>query len=122
MLLFRNNPFGFFTVDFIQLTRLQNKGRKLAADFLHALDATLERSFLVLYCARESKKVNTGLGKVTLFLALGSLSLGNGLPKFGNDPSQHLTSGDVVLVGNDTPQMLDANKGGGFALVSEWSG
>jgi hypothetical protein len=39
---------GFIIVDFIQLTSLQDKGRRVAADFLDALDATLERSFLVL--------------------------------------------------------------------------
>jgi hypothetical protein len=75
----------------------------------------------VLYCARESKKVNTGLGKVTIFLAIGPLSVVNGLPKFGNEPSQNLISGDAVLVGNDTPQILDRNRGGGFALVSDWT-
>ncbi|RDL30218.1 uncharacterized protein BP5553_10496 [Venustampulla echinocandica] len=30
---------------------LHSKGKRLAADFLQAQDATLERSFLVLYCA-----------------------------------------------------------------------
>ena len=73
----------------------------------------------MLYCARESKEVNTGLGKVTIFLALGPLSVRNGLPKFGNDPSPDLASGDAVLVGKDIPQILDMNKGGGFALVSD---
>ena len=75
----------------------------------------------MLYCARENKKITAGLGKVTIFLALGPLSVGNGLPKFGNDPDQDLTSGDVVLVGSDVAQMLDTNRGGGFALVSDWT-
>jgi hypothetical protein len=38
-------------VDATCLTMSQNYGKKLAADFLEAKDATLERSFLVLYCA-----------------------------------------------------------------------
>ena len=75
----------------------------------------------MLYCARESTKVNTGLGKVTVFLALGPLSMRNGLPKFGNEPSQDLVSGDAILVGKDTPQILGMNSGCGFALVSDWT-
>jgi hypothetical protein len=100
---------------------LQNTGKKLAADFLQVEEPKLERSFLVLYCARQRRQVNTGLGKVTIFLALGPLSPANGLPKFRNDQSEELESGDAVLVANDIQQMLDKNGGGGFALVSEWT-
>merc|ERR1712093_531540 len=53
---------------------LDNTGKKLAADFLQVPEAKLERSFLVLYCARQSRERSTGLGKVTIFLALGRLS------------------------------------------------
>jgi hypothetical protein len=105
----------------ISLTRLQNTGKRLAAEFLRAKDAELVRSFLVLYCSRQTRKKNTGLGKVTIFLALGPLSCENGLPKFENDPSKDLTSGDALLVGNDTQHWLDTNRGGGFALVSDWT-
>ena len=108
-------------VDSMSLTRLQNTGKRLAAEFLHAQDASLVRSFLVLYCARQTRKKNTGLGKVTIFLALGPLSCGNGLPKFENDAGKDLASGDALLVGNDTQHLLDANRGGGFALVSDWT-
>ena len=76
---------------------------------------------MVLYCARQSRKINTGLGKVTIFLALGPLSLANGLPKFGRDEINELESGDALMVANDMPQMLDQNSGGGFALVSDWT-
>lgn len=75
----------------------------------------------MLYCARQSREINTGLGKVTIFLALGPLSPANGLPKFGNDKNVDLESGDALLVANDMPQMLDKNGGGGFALVSDWT-
>jgi hypothetical protein len=75
----------------------------------------------VLYCARQTRIKNTGLGKVTIFLALGPLSCANGLPKFENDLGQYLQSGDALLVPNDTRQMLDTNSGGGFALVSDWT-
>jgi hypothetical protein len=108
-------------VGFISLTTPQNTGKRLAADFLQVQEAKLERSFLVLYCARQSRKINTGLGKVTIFLALGPLSLANGLPKFGSNQNEDLESGDALLVANDIPQMLDKNGGGGFALVSDWT-
>jgi hypothetical protein len=62
---------------------------------------------------------------VTIFLALGGLSVDNGLPRFGKDHSQAQTialeSGDAVLVRNELPQVLDKNGGGGFALVSDWN-
>lgn len=65
--------------------------------------------------------LKTGLGKATIFLALGRLSAANGLPKFENDQNKDLESGDALLVPHDMPQMLDENKGGGFALVSDWT-
>jgi hypothetical protein len=55
---------------------LQDKGKKLAVDFLDVKDAKLERYFLVLNCARQSPKINISKGKVTIFLALGGLSVG----------------------------------------------
>jgi len=100
---------------------LDNTGKKLAADFLQVPEAKLERSFLVLYCARQSRKRSTGLGKVTIFLALGRLSPANGLPKFRDYPSEDLGSGDALLVAHDVQQMLDKTGGGGFALVSDWT-
>jgi hypothetical protein len=75
----------------------------------------------VLYCARRTRKRNKGLGKVTIFLALGPLSCENGLPKFENDPDKVMASGDALLVGSDMPQLLDVHEGGGFALVSDWT-
>lgn len=67
--------------------------------------------------------MNKGLGKVTIFLALGRLSWENGLPQVGeNSASRDLMSGDAVVVRSNTPQILDKNDGGGFALVSDWSG
>jgi len=100
---------------------LDNTGKKLAADFLQVQEAKLERSFLVLYCARQSRQINTGLGKVTIFLAFGPLSPANGLPKFMGHQSKDLESGDALLVESDLSQMLDKNAGGGFALVSDWT-
>jgi hypothetical protein len=32
-----------------------------------------------------------------------------------------MASGDALLVGHDTRQLWDIQKGGGFALVSEWT-
>ncbi|KAH8586157.1 hypothetical protein B0O99DRAFT_84397 [Bisporella sp. PMI_857] len=97
-------------------------GRKLAAEFFYAQNATLQKSFLVLYCARELKKINTGVGRVTIFLALEKLSFENGLPKFGNNAeSYELQSGDTILVGKNTLHILEKNNGEGFALVSDWS-
>jgi len=59
---------------------------------------------------------------VTTFLALGELNMENGLPQFGKGPpSQALASGDAVLVRNDSPQTINVNGGGGFALVSDWN-
>lgn len=75
----------------------------------------------MLYCARQSRQINTGLGKVTIFLAFGPLSPANGLPKFMGHQSKDLESGDALLVESDLSQMLDKNAGGGFALVSDWT-
>lgn len=77
-----NRTFDISYVGFISLTTLQNIGKRLAADFLQVQEVKLERLFLVLYYARQSRKINTKLGKVTIFLVLGPLSLANGLPKF----------------------------------------
>jgi hypothetical protein len=108
-------------VDSILLTRLQNAGKRLAAEFLKSEDAQLVRSYVVLYCARHNRTRNKGLGKVTIFLALGPLSCENGLPRFENNPDKDMASGDALLVRNDMPQLVDLHKGGGFALVSDWT-
>jgi hypothetical protein len=79
------------------------------------------RSFLVLYCARQIRGETTGLGKVTIFLALGPPSCGKRLPRFENDPTIDLESGDAFLAGKVSPQMLNTNRGGSFALVLEWT-
>ncbi|KAH6712150.1 hypothetical protein BKA61DRAFT_80740 [Leptodontidium sp. MPI-SDFR-AT-0119] len=102
---------------------LDNVGKKLAAEFLESKDAQLIRSYLLLYCARHTAKWYKGEGKVTIFVALGPLSCDNGLPKFEfeNDPDRVMASGDALLVGHDTRQLWDRQKGGGFALVSEWT-
>ncbi|KAF4630813.1 hypothetical protein G7Y89_g7324 [Cudoniella acicularis] len=102
-------------------TNILNEGKRLAVEFLDIEDARLERSFVMLYCVRQTRKKNTGLGRVIIFLALGPLSCANGLPKFENGPGKDLASGDALLVGNDTPHMLDTNRGGGFALMSDWT-
>jgi hypothetical protein len=81
----------------------------------------LVRSFLVLYYARQTREKTTGLGKPTIFLALGPPSCGKRLPKFENDPTIDLESGNALFVGKDTLQMLDANRGDGFDLVLEWT-
>jgi hypothetical protein len=74
----------------------------------------------VLYCARQTKKITKGTGQVTIFLALGKLSLENGLPKVADLSCQNLISGDALLVGNQAEHILEENSGGGLALVSDW--
>ena len=90
-------------------------------EFLDSKDTQLVRSYLLLYCARHTAKWYKGEGKLTIFVALGPLSCENGLPKFENVPDRVMASGDALLVGHDTRQLWDIQKGGGFALVSEWT-
>ncbi|CZS92513.1 uncharacterized protein RAG0_03126 [Rhynchosporium agropyri] len=85
----------------LQKTTAVKTAKQLATDFLQVPEAKLERSFLMLYCARQSKERTTGVGKVTIFLALGPLSPTNGLPRFRNNPSNDLGSGDALLVAHD---------------------
>jgi hypothetical protein len=90
-------------------------------EFLKSKDAQLIRLYLLLYCAQHTAKRYKGEGKVTIFVALGPLSCENGLPKFKNVPNRAMASGDALLVGHNTRQLWDIQKGGGFAFVSEWT-
>jgi hypothetical protein len=77
------------------------------------------KSFLILYCSRQAERTARGGGRVTIFLALGDLSLSNGLPRIG-DTCPVLNSGDAVLTRSEETQMLGESSGGGIALVSDW--
>jgi hypothetical protein len=79
-----------------------------------------ERAFLILYCSRGTKRNTRGSGQVTIFLALGELSLLNRLPTIG-DANQALSSGDAFAVRSEETQILGETDGGGLALVSDWS-
>lgn len=56
---------------------------------------------------------------MTIFFALGDLSLSNGLPMIG-DASPALSSGDALVMRSEERQTLRASAGGGIALVSDW--
>jgi hypothetical protein len=75
----------------------------------------------VLYCARQTRIKNIGLEKIIILLILGPLSCENRLPKFENNLSKNLESGDALLVGKDTLYILDIYSGGGFTLVLDWT-
>jgi hypothetical protein len=77
------------------------------------------KSFLILYCSRQAERTTRGGGRVTIFLALGDLSLLNGLPQIG-DTSAVLNSGDALLTRSEETQTLGESAGGGIALVSDW--
>jgi hypothetical protein len=79
-----------------------------------------ERSFVILYCSRQTEQTTRGGGRVTIILALGELSLSNGLPRIG-DTIPVLNSGDAVVTRSEETQTLGKSAGGGIALVSDWS-
>jgi hypothetical protein len=63
------------------------------------------------------------LGKAVVILAIGSLDLGNGLPKFKvskDYQSFQLQSGETLGALYHTPQIFEGS-GGGLAHVSIWA-
>lgn len=91
------------------------------ADFLGVAIENVRciRSFVILYCSRETERVARGGGAVTIFLALGDLSLSNGLPVIG-DGSLALNSGDALVMRGEETQTHRESAGGGMAIVSDW--
>ena len=75
---------------------------------------------MILYCSRQTERTTRGGGQVTIFLALGDLSLSNGLPKI-RDTIPVLNSGDTVVTRSQETQTLGVSIGRGIALVSDWS-
>ena len=64
-----------------------------------------------------------GLERAVVILAIGSLGLGNGLPKFKvskDYESFELQSGEMLGTLYDTPQICEG-RGGGLAHVSIWA-
>lgn len=91
------------------------------ADFLGVVldNVRCIKSFVILYCSRQTERTTRGGGRVTIFLALGDLSLSNRLPTIG-DTSPILNSSDAVMARSEETQMLGESAGGGIALVSDW--